>query len=84
MGNDLQTSIEVKLRSGEWQVVYPQKSWNVEVPDDGATSVEVRLLENPALKGSCKVTDGSSVSQIDHGRTLALSFSAVYRLGVPC
>ena len=58
VGNDLQTPIEVKLRSGDWQVVYPQRSWNVNV----ATSVEVRLRENPALKGSCKVTDGSSVS----------------------
>ncbi|CAE7694467.1 ascc3 [Symbiodinium sp. KB8] len=60
VGNDLQTPIEVKLRSGDWQVVYPERSWNVKVSDVGATSVEVRLRENPALKGSCKVTDGSS------------------------
>ena len=62
VGNDLQTPIEVKLRRGDWQVVYPQRSWDVDVSDVGATSVEIRLRENPALKGSCKVTDGSSVS----------------------
>ncbi|CAE7873633.1 hypothetical protein AK812_SmicGene35357 [Symbiodinium microadriaticum] len=60
VGNDLQTPIEVKLRRGDWQVVYPQRSWDVDVSDVGATSVEIRLRENPALKGSCKVTDGSS------------------------
>ncbi|CAE7575864.1 unnamed protein product [Symbiodinium sp. CCMP2456] len=57
--NDLHTPIEVKLRSGEWQVVYPQRSWDVDVSDE-VTSVEIRLRENPALKGCCLVSKGSS------------------------
>ncbi|CAE7683135.1 unnamed protein product, partial [Symbiodinium necroappetens] len=73
VGNDLQTPIEVKLRSGDWQVVYPQKSWDVDVSDVVATSVEIRLRENPALKGSCKVTDGSSVKGRDRAEARELT-----------
>ena len=68
--NDLQTPIEVKLRSEEWQVVYPEKSCDVEVSDEVVSSVEIRLRENPALRGSCQVSRGSSVSWIGNGRTL--------------
>ena len=60
--NDLQTPIEVKLQSGEWQIVYPQKSCDVEVSKEASvTSVEVRLRESPELKGSCQAAGGSSL-----------------------
>ncbi|CAE7828972.1 unnamed protein product [Symbiodinium sp. CCMP2592] len=60
--NDLQTPIEVKLQSGEWRVVYPQKSCDVEVCGEASmTSVEVRLRESPEVKGSCQAASGSSL-----------------------
>ena len=59
--------------------MYPKKSCDVEVSDEVDTSVEIRLRENPALKGSCKVSRGSSVSWIGNGRTFHFSsFLALY------
>ena len=60
--NDLSTPIEVKLQSGEWQVVYPKRSCDVEACGEASvTSVEVRLRESPEVKGSCQATGGSAL-----------------------
>ena len=67
--NDLSTPIEVKLQSGEWQVVYPQRSCAAEVLEEASVSlVEVRLRESPEVKGSCQAAGGSSLRASDCAR----------------
>ena len=60
--NDLSTPIEVKLQSGEWQVVYPQRSCAAEVLEEASVSlVEVRLRESPEVKSSCQAAGSSAL-----------------------
>ncbi|OLP79612.1 hypothetical protein AK812_SmicGene40074 [Symbiodinium microadriaticum] len=49
--NDLHAPLEVKLR-GKWQVIYPQKSCDVEAP------FEIRLRESPEMKGRSHAAGG--------------------------
>eukprot|EP00439_Symbiodinium_sp_Y106_P056957 s4473_g8.t1 len=59
--NDLRTPIEVRFRSEEWELVYPTMSCDVRVADEAVTSVEIRLIDSPEVKGSCQAASGSSL-----------------------
>ncbi|CAE7225004.1 unnamed protein product [Symbiodinium sp. CCMP2456] len=67
--NDLQAPLEVKLQNGEWQIVYPQKCFDVEVSGEASVSLlEVRLRESPEVTGGCQVAGGSSLrASLDFG-----------------
>ena len=59
--NDLHAPLEVKLR-GKWQVIYPQKSCDVEAP------FEIRLRESPEMKGRSHAAGGNSLrASLDFG-----------------
>ena len=67
--NDLHAPLEVKLQSGQWHVIYPQKSCDVEASEEASgIFVEVRLRESPDMKGGCHAAGGSSLrASLDFG-----------------
>ena len=56
--NDLKAAIEVNLEG--WQVVYPSRSVHVA---DGRSEVEIRLRDEPGVRGSCAVAAAMLASE---------------------